>query len=217
MSRKPYATSMAVQIAIAHAIWCGFQMGAGQEYNEEITKEQLWPNMDGLKAWLENPNITPEEHHRNWVNYKLDRGWTLGPVKSDWKKTHPSLVPFDELPEVEQNKDIMDLYARRVGANIGALVVDIDRYEEALRDITTANPRMAVEIARKALRMAPSVDDAGMRYVYTYHSMMRHLPRFDGFTLCGYREVPRDEIRRKSLKPRLCKRCAGIHAHRTEP
>jgi hypothetical protein len=36
---------------------------------------------------------------------KLEAGWVWGPVKSSENKTHPCLVPFEELPEFQKKKD----------------------------------------------------------------------------------------------------------------
>ena len=47
----------------------------------------------------------PEASHENWMRFKKENGWTYGPVKDLEKKTHPSLIPFDELPLEEQMKD----------------------------------------------------------------------------------------------------------------
>ena len=35
----------------------------------------------------------------------MSQGWTWGPKRNDDLKTHPSLVPYDELPEEEKQYD----------------------------------------------------------------------------------------------------------------
>lgn len=45
------------------------------------------------------------ESHATWMQFKLDNGWTLGSVKDHEAKTHPLLVPYDQLPEEQQLKD----------------------------------------------------------------------------------------------------------------
>lgn len=73
-----------------------------------------WGNLDeglrksvisGVENFLANPNITPEQSHQAWLDHKQANGWTLGAKKDIAKKTHPNMVPFDKLPEVEKAKD----------------------------------------------------------------------------------------------------------------
>jgi hypothetical protein len=47
----------------------------------------------------------PEASHESWMQQKLDDGWTYGEVKDAETKTHPCLVPFDQLPREQQAKD----------------------------------------------------------------------------------------------------------------
>lgn len=48
---------------------------------------------------------SPEEMHENWCTFKRDAGWVYGEVKDVDAKTHPCLVPYDELPASQQVKD----------------------------------------------------------------------------------------------------------------
>ena len=43
--------------------------------------------------------------HEVWAQSRLAQGWTLGAERSDTLKTHPCLVPYEELPEVEKQYD----------------------------------------------------------------------------------------------------------------
>jgi len=57
--------------------------------------------------------LTPEElellarmEHDRWLRDKMAAGWTYAPPpRNDAKKTHPSLVPWEDLPEAEKEKD----------------------------------------------------------------------------------------------------------------
>jgi hypothetical protein len=50
---------------------------------------------------------TPGAQHEAWVSSKQRDGWVYGPSKDEKAKTHPSLRPFDELPETERTKDAL--------------------------------------------------------------------------------------------------------------
>jgi hypothetical protein len=50
---------------------------------------------------------TPEESHENWCRFKREHGWVLGPEKDEAKKTHPLLVPYEQLPEGQKTKDAL--------------------------------------------------------------------------------------------------------------
>lgn len=47
----------------------------------------------------------PERSHGNWFSEKLDAGWVCGEVKDEDAKTHPCMVPFEDLPAEQQLKD----------------------------------------------------------------------------------------------------------------
>lgn len=46
-----------------------------------------------------------ENVHDVWAKSRMDQGWTYGKERNDEKKTHPCLVPYDELPEIEKDYD----------------------------------------------------------------------------------------------------------------
>lgn len=43
--------------------------------------------------------------HETWAQQRFAEGWVYGPKRSDDLKTHPSLVPYDQLPDEEKNYD----------------------------------------------------------------------------------------------------------------
>lgn len=71
------------------------------ELSEHLTKSIL----DGVYYVLDNPNCTPEQQHNNWCYFKRADGWKHGPEKDFERKEHPCLVPYNELPEIQQRKD----------------------------------------------------------------------------------------------------------------
>lgn len=43
--------------------------------------------------------------HEVWAQTRISQGWTYGDERDDEQKTHPCLVPFDELPDSEKEYD----------------------------------------------------------------------------------------------------------------
>jgi class 3 adenylate cyclase len=49
-------------------------------------------------------DLSNREHQR-WVAERESQGWSYGPVRENNRKEHPSLVPWEKLPESEKQKD----------------------------------------------------------------------------------------------------------------
>ena len=43
--------------------------------------------------------------HEVWAQSRMEQGWTYGEERNDALKTHPCLIPYEELPEVEKAYD----------------------------------------------------------------------------------------------------------------
>ena len=59
----------------------------------------------GVQEVMRNPDLTAEQSHELWVIRMSADGWTYGEVKDFGRKTHPTLLPFGELPAEQQLKD----------------------------------------------------------------------------------------------------------------
>lgn len=54
----------------------------------------------------------PKASHESWMAEKQAAGWIYGPIKDPIAKTHPCMVPYDQLAPEQQKKD--DLFLRSV-------------------------------------------------------------------------------------------------------
>lgn len=43
--------------------------------------------------------------HEVWAAGRIKEGWKLGPIRNDEHKTHPCLVPYEQLPNSEREYD----------------------------------------------------------------------------------------------------------------
>jgi ryanodine receptor 2 len=43
--------------------------------------------------------------HEVWSSGRLSQGWIWGAARDDVKKTHPDLIPYEELPDSEKEFD----------------------------------------------------------------------------------------------------------------
>jgi hypothetical protein len=46
-----------------------------------------------------------ESNHDHWARQRIGEGWNWGPERDDHAKTHPDLVPYDQLSESEKEYD----------------------------------------------------------------------------------------------------------------
>ena len=61
----------------------------------------------GVELYLADPELTPEQSHEAWCDRLRAAGWTHGDVKDEAARTHPLLVPWDQVPAEHQRKDLL--------------------------------------------------------------------------------------------------------------
>jgi hypothetical protein len=89
----------------ANKAWCQANHDFSQKDWDEAEEWQQDSAINGVKFRLENPNAKEDAQHNAWMEDKIKDGWVYGEVKDAEKKTHPCIVPFNELPEFQQKKD----------------------------------------------------------------------------------------------------------------
>lgn len=98
-----------IEIAqVAHAANAALSQATGDD--SHTTWDRLPPEVQehflrGVLLVWRTPGITAQDIHDFWMEEHIRLGWRLGPVKDRELKTHPSLIPFDQLDAIEQAKD----------------------------------------------------------------------------------------------------------------
>jgi hypothetical protein len=107
LTEKERVFTIAVACHEAYRAFC--QLNGDQSVREWQNAEQ-WQRENTLstvKFLLDNPNSPHNVLHDILSKEKIDAGWVYGDVKDVTAKTHPCLVPFEELPEFQQKKDVL--------------------------------------------------------------------------------------------------------------
>jgi hypothetical protein len=91
----------------ANRAWCVANGDMSQVGWKNAPEWQKKSTIEGVRFRLENPNAPASTQHEQWMQSKIDDGWVYGPVKNAEEKTHPCLVPYDELPFVDKAKDAL--------------------------------------------------------------------------------------------------------------
>lgn len=105
----PAAASSADLVAsVAHEVnraYCAFLFDYSQLPWADASDGIKASARSGVEFHLANPDAGPDASHNAWMAHKVAAGWVFGPVKDEAAKTHPCIVPFEELPPEQQVKD----------------------------------------------------------------------------------------------------------------
>lgn len=74
---------------------------------DEAPEWMIDATKESVELILNNEDPPPSILHDHWMNFKLSDGWVWGTVKDADKKTHPCLVPFDQLSVEDRMKDVV--------------------------------------------------------------------------------------------------------------
>lgn len=93
---------------VCHEINMAYCDALGDTSQVPWDKAEDWQkesSITGVKYLLSTPYAQADALHKSWLSEKAMAGWVYGPVKDAEKKTHPCIVPFEELPVEQQAKD----------------------------------------------------------------------------------------------------------------
>lgn len=89
----------------ANKAWCETKGDNSQKSWDEAEVWQKESAIKGVEFRLNNPEAGEDAQHNAWMKDKINDGWVFGLVKDSEKKTHPCILPFNELPIFQQKKD----------------------------------------------------------------------------------------------------------------
>lgn len=94
--------------SIAHNLnrdYCSSIGDQSQPFWMAAPKWQKESAIEGVKDIIEGKTKNFEEQHQSWWDWKIKEGWKHGAVKDIETKTHPCMVPYDDLPKHDKIKD----------------------------------------------------------------------------------------------------------------
>lgn len=89
----------------------------------DMSDEAKAGSVSGIVDMIKNPVLDGREAHDIWFANKQAAGWKYGPAKSNEHKTHPCMVPYDELNIWDKTKD--DLYICVINSLLRQLAVKV--------------------------------------------------------------------------------------------
>ena len=100
-------TKIAVMCHQANKAWCQLHNDQSQKDWSEAEQWQQDSAIKGVEFRINNPEAGKDAQHNAWMADKVADGWVYGEVKDAEKKTHPCIVPFEQLSEFQQKKDAL--------------------------------------------------------------------------------------------------------------
>lgn len=89
----------------ANRAWCLYNDDNSQKHWEDAEEWQRDSAIKGVEFAINNPDAPDSAQHDAWMADKVSQGWVYGEKKDAEAKTHPCIVPFEQLPEFQQKKD----------------------------------------------------------------------------------------------------------------
>ena len=95
---------------VAHEAVRAYKKALGEEEIPGWDEAPDWMHESTLTAVrdrLADPDAPPSAQHEAWMAEKHAAGWRHGLVNDPAAKTHPMMVPHEELPDTERRKDTL--------------------------------------------------------------------------------------------------------------
>ncbi len=85
----------------------GWRMAIGDEVIDtwaDAAQAQRDIHIASIDWYMESPQSTAKAFHDQWRAWMYDNGWTWGEARDVEAKKHPLIVPWDDLPPLQQIK-----------------------------------------------------------------------------------------------------------------
>lgn len=103
----PHLIKIAIVAHEANRAWCIANNDFSQPSWNEAPDWQQESAINGVLFHRNNPEAGNSASHDSWMQEKLENGWVYGEEKDPEASppTHPCIVPYEDLPEVQRLKD----------------------------------------------------------------------------------------------------------------
>lgn len=93
----------------ANRAWCEANGDMSQPAWGDAPEWQRESAINGVYFHMKNPDSGDSASHDNWMAEKIAAGWVYGEEKNPdaTPPTHHCIVPFEQLPKVQQIKDAL--------------------------------------------------------------------------------------------------------------
>lgn len=137
--------------SVCHAANAAYCRSLGDDSQPAWADAPDWQRtsaMNGVRFHVANPDAGDSASHDSWVAEKVADGWVYGEIKDPEKKTHPCIVPFDQLPPAQQFKDtLFRTLVHSLAPQLEAAAHNFTEIEGALDQYTSKVGEQETEIA----------------------------------------------------------------------
>lgn len=94
----------------AHEVNRAYCESLGDDSQKPWDEAPQWQRdscIKGVEYLAGHPSATPAESHESWLEHKKSEGWVWGETKNEEFRTHPCIMPYDELPPEQRLKDAL--------------------------------------------------------------------------------------------------------------
>jgi len=108
-SSRP-ANQAEVIAPICHQANKAFCESYGDYSQKDWSQAEDWQResaVKGVQFRINNPDAGHDAQHNSWMAEKVADGWVYGESKDATAKTHPCIIPFEQLPIFQQKKDAL--------------------------------------------------------------------------------------------------------------